>query len=95
MSIPEEVIQVAWRRLWFDNISDEWADTAPEIADKCEAVARIVAPVIAEWARKEALREALDAIGNTAVMGPGAAHYEAGLEHAADILRALAEGEQP
>jgi len=66
MDIPNDVIDVSARRLWFHHVSDEWADTAPEIYHMCEESVRVVAPLIAEWARKEALKEALKIASETA-----------------------------
>lgn len=56
--IPESVVMSAAKMVFADDLSDNLGKTAPEIMSACEALVRVAAPVIAKWAREQALAEA-------------------------------------
>jgi hypothetical protein len=89
VNIPDEVLKASARKLFsarFGAIPEdiegdkdfEWA-----VEDLATA-----APIIAEWARREALKEAAEAIENT----EGGPQDFWGMDLAADTIRALLEG---
>ncbi|UAJ78333.1 hypothetical protein IT072_13805 [Leifsonia sp. ZF2019] len=101
MNIPDEVLMVAAQQLWdIESTGPDkaWDDLATSFRASLMTQVEAAAQPIAEWARKETLREAVDAVEDSDpdcyhAFGMGGHDDSCGREAALVAIRALAEGE--
>ncbi|UAJ79968.1 hypothetical protein IT072_02500 [Leifsonia sp. ZF2019] len=95
MNIPDEVLRVAAQQLWdIESTGPDkaWDDLATSFRASLMTQVEAAAQPIAEWARKEALREAAAAID--AEDEHALSCWQYGYRKAASVVHALAEGEE-